>query len=104
MDRLDAKFSAASGRCDARCSRYSQKGWPFDHTLLAAHPETGGRWCHTRRVAVLDPEKSEHQGHGFRVDPNQRHNTEWLKRFSEVVQEFPEVIEFYRMLVKSTIF
>ena len=22
---------------------------------------------------------------------------EWLKRFSEVVQEFPEVVEFYRM-------
>ncbi len=25
------------------------------------------------------------------------HSNEWLKRFSEVVQEFPEVIEFYRM-------
>jgi Lrp/AsnC family transcriptional regulator len=25
------------------------------------------------------------------------HSLEWLKRFSEVVQEFPEVVEFYRM-------
>jgi Lrp/AsnC family transcriptional regulator len=40
-----------------------------------------------RRVAVLDPEKV-----------NTRVNSmEWLKRFSEVIQEFPEVVEFYRM-------
>ena len=25
------------------------------------------------------------------------HSHEWLRRFSEVIQEFPEVIEFYRM-------
>ena len=25
------------------------------------------------------------------------HSLEWLKRFSEVIQEFPEVVEFYRM-------
>jgi Lrp/AsnC family transcriptional regulator len=25
------------------------------------------------------------------------HSIEWLKRFSEVVGEFPEVVEFYRM-------
>ena len=25
------------------------------------------------------------------------HNIEWLKRVSEVIQEFPEVVEFYRM-------
>ncbi|MBV2183481.1 MAG: Lrp/AsnC family transcriptional regulator, partial [Rhizobium sp.] len=25
------------------------------------------------------------------------HSIEWLKRFSEVVAEFPEVVEFYRM-------
>ncbi|HSX76872.1 MAG TPA: Lrp/AsnC family transcriptional regulator, partial [Shinella sp.] len=25
------------------------------------------------------------------------HSTEWLKRFSEVIVEFPEVVEFYRM-------
>ena len=25
------------------------------------------------------------------------HSVEWLKRFAEVIQEFPEVVEFYRM-------
>ena len=25
------------------------------------------------------------------------HSHEWLKRFSEVIQDFPEVVEFYRM-------
>ena len=25
------------------------------------------------------------------------HSHEWLRRFSEVIQEFPEVVEFYRM-------
>jgi Lrp/AsnC family transcriptional regulator len=25
------------------------------------------------------------------------HSNEWLKRFSEVITEFPEVVEFYRM-------
>jgi Lrp/AsnC family transcriptional regulator len=26
-----------------------------------------------------------------------QHNEEWLKRFAEVIQELPEVVEFYRM-------
>ena len=25
------------------------------------------------------------------------HSTEWLKRFSEVISDFPEIVEFYRM-------
>src|SRR5690554_1017201 len=25
------------------------------------------------------------------------HNLEWLRRFSEIIKEFPEVVEFYRM-------
>src|SRR5690606_17520922 len=26
-----------------------------------------------------------------------QHNDEWLRRFAEVIREFPEVVEFYRM-------
>ena len=26
-----------------------------------------------------------------------QHNDEWLRRFAEVIRDFPEVVEFYRM-------
>ncbi|MGB8819397.1 MAG: Lrp/AsnC family transcriptional regulator [Rhizobiaceae bacterium] len=50
-----------------------------------------------RRVAVLDPEKVNTKVTVFASIRTSAHNIEWLKRFSEVVTEFPEVVEFYRM-------
>lgn len=50
-----------------------------------------------RRVAILDPEKVNTKVSVFVSIRTNAHNTEWLKRFSEVVQEFPEVVEFFRM-------
>ena len=50
-----------------------------------------------RRVALLDPEKVNTKVTVFVSIRTNAHNTEWLLRFSEVVQEFPEVVEFYRM-------
>ncbi|MBB3935491.1 Lrp/AsnC family transcriptional regulator [Aureimonas phyllosphaerae] len=50
-----------------------------------------------RRVAVLDPVKVNARVTVFVSVRTGSHSVEWLKRFSEVVQEFPEVIEFYRM-------
>ncbi len=50
-----------------------------------------------RRVAILDPEKVNTKVSVFVSIRTNVHNIEWLKRFSEVVQEFPEVVEFFRM-------
>ena len=49
------------------------------------------------RVAVLDPAKVNARVTVFVSIKTTSHAKEWLKRFSEVVAEFPEVIEFYRM-------
>ena len=50
-----------------------------------------------RRVAILDPVKINARVTVFISIRTASHSLEWLKRFSEVVQEFPEVVEFYRM-------
>ncbi|WP_306117970.1 MULTISPECIES: Lrp/AsnC family transcriptional regulator [unclassified Roseitalea] len=50
-----------------------------------------------RRVALLDPEKVNVRVTVFVAIRTNMHSTEWLKRFSEVIAEFPEVVEFYRM-------
>lgn len=50
-----------------------------------------------RRVAILDPVKINAKVTVFVSIRTVAHSIEWLKRFSEVVQEFPEVVEFYRM-------
>ncbi|WP_439272428.1 Lrp/AsnC family transcriptional regulator [Pseudochrobactrum sp. HB0163] len=50
-----------------------------------------------RRVAVLDPVKINARVTVFVAVRTSSHSHEWLKRFAEVVQEFPEVVEFYRM-------
>ncbi|MFO1183325.1 MAG: Lrp/AsnC family transcriptional regulator [Bauldia sp.] len=50
-----------------------------------------------RRVAVLDPKKVNAQVTAFVAITTSKHNDEWLRRFAEVVTEFPEVVEFYRM-------
>jgi Lrp/AsnC family transcriptional regulator len=51
----------------------------------------------TRRVAVLDPRKVNTKVTAFVAITTNQHNEEWLKRFAEVIQELPEVVEFYRM-------
>lgn len=50
-----------------------------------------------RRVAVLDPQKVNTRVTVFVSIRTNSHSTEWLRRFSEVVGTFPEVVEFYRM-------
>ena len=50
-----------------------------------------------RRVAILDPVKVNASVTVFVAIRTNMHSLEWLKRFSEVVQDFPEVVEFYRM-------
>ncbi len=51
----------------------------------------------TRRVAILDPEQVNAGVTVFVSIKTDRHNEEWLKRFSEVIVKFPEVSGFYRM-------
>ena len=50
-----------------------------------------------RRVAILDPVKVNTKVTVFVSIRTNSHSIEWLKRFSEVIVEFPEVVEFYRM-------
>jgi Lrp/AsnC family transcriptional regulator len=50
-----------------------------------------------RRVAILDAGKVNTKVTVFVSIRTASHSIEWLKRFSEVVSEFPEVVEFYRM-------
>ena len=50
-----------------------------------------------RRVAVLDPQKINVRVNVFVSIRTNSHSHEWLRRFSEVIQDFPEVVEFYRM-------
>ncbi|QKV17641.1 Lrp/AsnC family transcriptional regulator [Oricola thermophila] len=50
-----------------------------------------------KRVALLDPVKINARVTVFVSIRTNSHSIEWLKRFSEVVGEFPEVVEFYRM-------
>jgi Lrp/AsnC family transcriptional regulator len=49
------------------------------------------------RVALLDPVKINTKVTVFVSIRTNTHSIEWLRRFSEVVVEFPEVVEFYRM-------
>lgn len=50
-----------------------------------------------KRVALLDPVKVNARVTVFVSIRTNSHSLEWMRRFSEVIQEFPEVIEFYRM-------
>jgi len=50
-----------------------------------------------RRVALLDPTAINAKVTVFVSIRTNSHSNEWLKRFSEVISEFPEVVEFYRM-------
>ncbi len=50
-----------------------------------------------RRVAILNPEKVNVGVTVFVSVITDKHNADWLKRFSEVITRFPEVVSFYRM-------
>jgi len=50
-----------------------------------------------RRVAILDPKKINVKVTAFVAITTSRHNDDWLRKFADVISEFPEVVEFYRM-------
>src|SRR5919106_6600002 len=50
-----------------------------------------------RRVAVIDPAKVNAKVTVFVFITTNQHNEDWMTRFSRIIGEFPEVIEFYRM-------
>ena len=50
-----------------------------------------------RRVALLNPVKVNARVTVFVSIRTNAHSHEWLRRFSEVIKEFHEVVEFYRM-------
>ncbi len=50
-----------------------------------------------RRVALLNPKKVNVGVTVFVSITTSQHTQEWLDRFHEVLQDFPEVVEFYRM-------
>jgi Lrp/AsnC family transcriptional regulator, cysteine-sensing transcriptional activator len=49
------------------------------------------------RVALLDPAAINTKVTVFVSIRTNSHSQEWLRRFAEVISEFPEVVEFYRM-------
>ena len=49
------------------------------------------------RVTLLDPRKAGTGVTVFVAITTQEHSQEWLDHFHAAVQEFPEVVEFYRM-------
>ena len=50
-----------------------------------------------KRVALLDTAAIDARVTVFVSIRTNAHSVEWLKRFSEVIADFPEVVEFYRM-------
>ena len=50
-----------------------------------------------RRVAVLDPVKVNAGVTVFVSVRTNEHSEGWLRKFAAVVEDFPEVVEFYRM-------
>ncbi|ASP36611.1 ArsR family transcriptional regulator [Labrenzia sp. VG12] len=51
----------------------------------------------TGRVALLDPTKVNAKVTAFVAITTSQHSEDWLKKFADVIREFPEVVEFYRM-------
>lgn len=50
-----------------------------------------------RRVAILDNKKVNVGVTVFISIKTDQHNTEWLTRFAEIITEYEEVVEFFRM-------
>jgi transcriptional regulator, AsnC family len=48
-------------------------------------------------VALLDPKSVNTKVTVFVSIVTNQHSEEWLRRFAELIREFPEVVEFYRM-------
>ncbi|MTH97552.1 Lrp/AsnC family transcriptional regulator [Roseibium sp. RKSG952] len=51
----------------------------------------------TGRVAILDPKMVNAKVTAFVSITTSQHSEDWLKKFADVIREFPEVVEFYRM-------
>lgn len=49
------------------------------------------------RVAVLDPVKINAGVTVFMAVKTNEHNEAWMRKFSSVIEDFSEVVEFYRM-------
>lgn len=54
-----------------------------------------------KRVALLSRDKLNLGVNVFVAVKTNQHNWEWLAQFSEAVNQFPEVVEFYRMAGES---
>jgi len=50
-----------------------------------------------RRVALLDPKKVNAGVTAFVAITTNQHTEDWLGKFADVINEFAEVVEFYRM-------
>lgn len=50
-----------------------------------------------QRVALLDPKKVNAQVTVFVFVTTNQHSESWLNKFHEAIEQFPEVVEFYRM-------
>jgi len=50
-----------------------------------------------RRVAILDPQKVNAGVTVFVAVRTNEHSDSWMNKFSSVIEEFSEVVEFYRM-------
>lgn len=48
-------------------------------------------------MALLDPKSVNTKVTVFVSIITNQHSEEWLRRFAELIREFPEVVEFYRM-------
>ncbi len=51
----------------------------------------------SKRVALLNREKLNRDMDVFVTIRTNQHNAKWFRRFSVIVNSFPEVVEFYRM-------
>jgi Lrp/AsnC family transcriptional regulator len=49
------------------------------------------------RVALADPEQLNVGLTVFVMIKTNQHNPDWLEEFAQIANEFPEIIEFYRM-------
>lgn len=50
-----------------------------------------------QRVALLDPQQVKAEVTVFVFVTTNQHSEDWLSRFHQVIERFPEVVEFYRM-------
>ncbi|PTW57559.1 AsnC family transcriptional regulator [Breoghania corrubedonensis] len=50
-----------------------------------------------KRVALLDAPKVNAKVTAFVSITTNQHTDDWLRKFADVIREFPEVVEFYRM-------